>query len=153
MPRITGADSVSAKHMAASACRHTIGGALQNFNLEAVQEFKIQSGSYNAEYGRSAGGQFNMLTKSGTNRWRGSAYGFFRDAALDAKNYFDSERTPFKRNQFGVFGGVRLDHPRQQVEPRFILKNKRSALVLRLPVQLRPDLRTPARPAPSQPMR
>ena len=77
--------------------------------LDSVQEFKIQSGSYNAEYGRSAGGQFNVVTKGGTNAWRGSAYGFFRDETLDARNYFDDPDRPipeFGRQQFGVtFGG------------------------------------------------
>jgi hypothetical protein len=82
--------------------------------LESVQEFKIQSGSYNAEYGRSAGGQFNMVTRGGTNLWGGSAYGFFRDEALDAKNYFDDPARPipeFSRQQFGatVGGPLRRD--------------------------------------------
>ena len=82
--------------------------------LDSVQEFKIQSGSYNAEYGRSAGGQFNVVTKGGTNLWRGSAYGFFRDEALDARNYFDDPTRPipeFSRQQFGttVGGPLRRD--------------------------------------------
>ena len=72
--------------------------------LDSVQEFKIQSGSYNAEYGRSAGGQFNVVTKSGTNAWHGSGYGYFRDESLDARNYFDDPGLPipeFGRQQFG----------------------------------------------------
>jgi hypothetical protein len=77
--------------------------------LDSVQEFKIQSGSYNAEYGRSAGGQFNVVTRGGANAWRGSAYGFFRDESLDARNYFDDPNRPipeFGRQQFGAtFGG------------------------------------------------
>src|SRR5204863_1853175 len=57
----------------------TIGGALPNFNLEAVQEFKIQTMSYKAEFGRSSGGVLSVVTKSGTNDFDGSVYGFFRD--------------------------------------------------------------------------
>jgi hypothetical protein len=83
--------------------------------LDSVQEFKIQSGSYSAEYGRSAGGQFNVVTKGGTNLWRGSAYGFFRDAALDARNYFDDPARPipaFSRQQSGATVGGPLRHDR-----------------------------------------
>ena len=83
--------------------------------LDSVQEFKIQSGSYNAEYGRSAGGQFNMVTKGGTNQWRGSAYGYFRDAALDARNYFDDparDIPDFSRQQFGMTTGGPLRRDR-----------------------------------------
>ncbi|HEY4590327.1 MAG TPA: carboxypeptidase-like regulatory domain-containing protein, partial [Thermoanaerobaculia bacterium] len=57
----------------------TIGGALQNFNLEAVQEFKIQTMQYKAEFGRSSGGVLSVVTKTGTNDFDGSLYGFFRD--------------------------------------------------------------------------
>ena len=82
--------------------------------LDSVQEFKIQSGSYSAEYGRSAGGQFNVVTRGGTNSWRGSAYGFLRDETLDARNYFDDPNRPipeFGRGQFGttVGGPLRRD--------------------------------------------
>ena len=78
-------------------------------SIDSIQEFKVQSSTYSAEFGRSAGGQFNYVTKSGTNAWHGSAYQFHRNAALDAKNFFDDPRreTPkFIRNQFGsTLGG------------------------------------------------
>ena len=48
----------------------------------------MQSSTYSAEFGRSAGGQFNYVTKSGTNAWHGSLYQFHRNAVLDAKNFF-----------------------------------------------------------------
>ncbi len=73
--------------------------------IDSVQEFKVQAANYGAEYGRSAGGQFNFVTKSGTNEWRGSAYEFHRNAALDARNYFDDPARAipeFRRNQFGA---------------------------------------------------
>jgi carboxypeptidase family protein/TonB-dependent receptor-like protein len=74
-------------------------------SVDTVQEFKLQSSTYAAEFGRSAGGQFNFVTKSGTNSWRGSLYEFFRNSALDAKNFFDDNQKPipdFNRNQFGA---------------------------------------------------
>jgi hypothetical protein len=59
-----------------------------------------------AEYGRAGGGVFNVVTKSGTNLFTGSAFEFFRDDRLDGKNYFDDEKPDFRRNQFGgSFGG------------------------------------------------
>src|SRR6266481_3155041 len=59
------------------------------------------SNSFNAEYGRFSGAIVNVITKSGTNQIHGSAYEFLRNEKLDARNYFDTERGAFKRNQFG----------------------------------------------------
>ena len=79
---------------------------------ETVQEFRVETNAYSAEFGRMSGGQINVLTKAGSNEVRGSVYEFHRNDALDAKNYFDvSGKPPFTRNQFGgVMGGpVRRD--------------------------------------------
>ncbi len=57
--------------------------------LDAIQEFKVQSGNYTAEFGRSGGAQINVLLKSGTNQYHGTVYEFFRNRHLDAKNFFD----------------------------------------------------------------
>ncbi len=75
--------------------------------MEAVREFRVESNAYSAEFGRNYGGQINVLTKSGTNTPRGSAYEFHRNDALDARNYFDVAGKPdFTRNQYGgSFGG------------------------------------------------
>ncbi|MGH9160150.1 MAG: TonB-dependent receptor domain-containing protein, partial [Vicinamibacteraceae bacterium] len=77
---------------------------------DAVQEFKVQTNSYAAEYGRSAGGIVNMVIKSGTNQLEGVAYEFLRNSALDANDFFanraGTELGSFKRNQFGgALGG------------------------------------------------
>ena len=70
--------------------------------VESIQEFRVESNAYSAEYGRNFGGQINVLTKSGNNTLRGSAYEFHRNDALDAPNYFDVAGKPdFVRNQFG----------------------------------------------------
>jgi Carboxypeptidase regulatory-like domain/TonB dependent receptor len=70
--------------------------------METVREFRVETNAYSAEFGRNAGGQINVLTKSGSNRFSGSAYEYHRNDALDARNYFDSLGKPeFHRNQFG----------------------------------------------------
>jgi hypothetical protein len=75
--------------------------------LEMVREFRVEANAYGAEYGRNAGGQINVVTKSGTNEFRGSAWEFHRNDALDSRNYFDvGEKPDFRRNQFGfALGG------------------------------------------------
>jgi Carboxypeptidase regulatory-like domain/TonB dependent receptor len=73
---------------------------------ESVQEFRVETNAYGAEFGRMSGGQVNVITKSGGNAMRGSAYEFHRNDALDAPNYFDVGGKPdFTRNQFGVTAG------------------------------------------------
>ena len=88
----------------------TIGGALQNFNLEAVQEFRIQTQQYKAEFGRSTGGVITVVTKTGTNDFGGSVYGFFRDKSLNSETESESRRgrgkQAYDRKQYGIsFGG------------------------------------------------
>jgi hypothetical protein len=76
---------------------------------DALQEFKVQTNSYSAEYGRSNGGVVNMVMRSGTNQFHGVFYEFLRNSKMDANNFFaNSAGVPlpsFKRNQFGVAGG------------------------------------------------
>ncbi len=72
--------------------------------VDAVYEFEILSGSYDASFGRNAGAQVNIVIKSGTNRLHGTAYEFFRNGALDARNFFapaDEPAPKYQRNQFG----------------------------------------------------
>ena len=83
-------------------------------SVDALQEFKVQTGNYSAEYGGNAGANVNMQLRSGTNRFHGSLFEFFRHDKLDARNYF--RPAPFskdllRRNQFGaVFSGpIRRD--------------------------------------------
>jgi carboxypeptidase family protein/TonB-dependent receptor-like protein len=58
-------------------------------SVEAIEEFKIESSTYSAEFGHTGGSQINVVLKSGTNRFHGSAFEFLRNRLLDAKNYFD----------------------------------------------------------------
>src|SRR5262249_8018494 len=94
----------------------TVGGLLQLFPLEAVQEFNFQTQRFKAEYGRSNGGVLSVVTKSGTNTWQGSAFEMFRDKSMNALT--ETEKLPeingtgsavkgdYRQNQFGgSFGG------------------------------------------------
>ena len=81
-----------------------------NPSVDAIQEFKTQTGNYSAEFGSNAGGLVNMVLKSGTNRYHGSAFEFVRNDVFDATNYFTKrlgqKKPPLRRNQFGAtFGG------------------------------------------------
>jgi hypothetical protein len=80
---------------------------------ETIREFRVESNAYSAEFGRNSGGQINVLTKSGTNDFGGSAYLFHRNDALDARNFFDvGEKPDFHRNQFGATLGGPLQENR-----------------------------------------
>ncbi len=72
-------------------------------SLENVQEFRVDSNSYPAEYGTGTGGQVSVVTKSGGNQFHGSVFEYLRNDALDARNWFDrASKSPLKLNQFGA---------------------------------------------------
>src|SRR4030095_15394998 len=73
--------------------------------VEAVREFQVLTNSFSAEYGHHTGGIINAATKSGTNSLHGSVVKSPRDDGLDAKSYFDANKPPFARNQFGYSVG------------------------------------------------
>ena len=73
---------------------------------DAIEEFRVVTNTFDAEYGRNSGAVVNVVTKSGTNDLHGDVYDFFRNTALDARNFFDTTRGNFKQNQFGgTLGG------------------------------------------------
>jgi hypothetical protein len=80
-------------------------------NLDAIDEFRIVTSDFDAEYGEFSGGQISVITKSGTNILHGSAFDFLRNTDLDARNYFSPSRGEYVQNQFGgtVGGPVRRD--------------------------------------------
>jgi len=77
--------------------------------IDALQEFRVQSTNYTAEFGTEAGGQINAVMKSGNNEFHGSAWEFLRNDKLDANNFFNNRtgtpRPPFRRNQYGAAAG------------------------------------------------
>ena len=81
----------------------SVGG--QSFGVDAVREFRVETSSYSAQYGRAAGGVINVVTKSGTNELHGTAFEFLRNDNLDAASWDDNragrDKPEFKRNQFG----------------------------------------------------
>ena len=70
--------------------------------LDSVQEFRMETGVYEAKFGAHAGAEVNMVTKSGTNKVHGSAYEYVRNTDFDARNFFDPSVSPMHRNQFGA---------------------------------------------------
>ncbi|HEY0378636.1 MAG TPA: carboxypeptidase regulatory-like domain-containing protein [Pyrinomonadaceae bacterium] len=77
-------------------------------SLENVQEFRVDSNNFPAEYGTGTGGQINVVTKSGGNQFHGSVFEFLRNDALDAANFFDNaigKKSPLRLNQFGGSAG------------------------------------------------
>ncbi|HXE79261.1 MAG TPA: TonB-dependent receptor [Vicinamibacterales bacterium] len=97
------------------------GSVRATFSQEAVREFQVLAQSYSAEFGKASGGVVNIVTKSGTNVPGGTAFGYFRDDALNAREHFerfdpagrsiDRPKAPFGQQQYGgVFGGpIRRD--------------------------------------------
>ena len=86
------------------------GRAPYQFSVDSVEEFQVNSSSYSAEFGRAGGAVINVVTKSGTNDFHGSAFEFFRDRYLNANTWINNSqnrpRQPFHVNQFGAtFGG------------------------------------------------
>ena len=96
----------------------------QSLGLDGISEYKTMTNSFSAEYGLVMGSQTTIVTKSGTNRFHGDVYDYFRNSVLDARNYFDDlyalptsapgggrRISPFRRNQFGgaVGGPIKKD--------------------------------------------
>ena len=102
-------DGISVNDYANSAPGSTLGVSL---GVDAIQEFSVVSSNYSAAYGLTSGGVINASTKAGSNAFHGTAYEFLRNDKLDARNYVDTVRPPFKRNQFGASlgGPIRKNH-------------------------------------------
>ena len=104
---------------------NAVGGILQNFSMEGIQEFALSTQRFSAANGRSGGALLSIVSKSGTNDFHGSAFGFFRDDALNANapallakqnatlfpDASDAVKPPFSRQQFGgsIGGPIKRD--------------------------------------------
>src|SRR5262249_40639499 len=81
-----------------------ISAAGRLLGIDSIQELSVVTSPFSAEYGRAAGAVISAISKSGGNNWHGSAFEYFRNDALDARNFFDVPtyaKPPFHRNQFG----------------------------------------------------
>jgi hypothetical protein len=92
---------------------NSVNAARSTVSQEAVQEFQVVSNSFAAEFGRASGGIVNVVTKSGTNEFRGNVFGFLRDKSFQARNPFAPIAKPdFRRTQYGVTLGGPFDRDR-----------------------------------------
>ena len=80
-------------------------------NLDSIQDLRVLTSNFDAQYGNFSGGQVVVTTKSGTNQIHGSGFEFLRNTALDARNYFSQDRATYDQNQFGAAlgGPIRKD--------------------------------------------
>jgi Carboxypeptidase regulatory-like domain/TonB dependent receptor len=83
-----------------------------NLGVDSVEQFSVLTSNYPAQYGRSSGGIVAASTRSGSNQLHGSIYEFFRNSALDARNFFDTKKPAFRRNQFGASLGGPIQRDR-----------------------------------------
>src|SRR5213593_950388 len=82
------------------------GASAQLLGVEAVREYNVLEHTYGAEYGKRSGGQVSIVPSSGTNNWHGSLFEYHRNDVLDTRDFFATEKVPFKRHQFGgTIGG------------------------------------------------
>ena len=92
------------------------GGVIYVPSVDSVQEAKIQTNGFTAQYGWSTGNVYNVVTRSGSSSFHGDAFEFLRNDVLDANFYFNNAngipKTPFRRNQFGVVAGGPVYIPR-----------------------------------------
>jgi len=115
--QIPGAEAISVNGARPDQISYNLDGAnnedlMSNTNNpfpfpDALQEFSVQTNSFDAQYGANAGAVVNVVTKSGTNNWHGDAFEFVRNRVFNARNYFANTVDPLKRNQFGgTIGGA-----------------------------------------------
>ena len=120
--QIPGAVAISVNGARPDQIGYNLDGAnnedlMSNTNLpfpfpDALQEFSVQTNSFDAQYGNNAGAVVNVVTKSGTNEWHGDLFEFVRNRVFNATNYFANLKDPLKRNQFGgtVGGPIFKNH-------------------------------------------
>jgi hypothetical protein len=113
-------DGVSANDERLSTAGLALGGGAANFDAsapnlvpsEAIAEFRVVTANADATYGRGSGGQVNVIVRSGSHQRQSSFYEYFRDESLDARNFFATEKLPFRQHLFGASHGGPLRHDR-----------------------------------------
>lgn len=104
------------------------GGTNTLASVDAVQEFRVHTSSYDAEFGRQPGGQISLVTRSGTNAYNGSLFNYFRNEVLDANDWFENKagrpRRALRQNNYGGTFGGRMILPRFGEETPFWFDGK-----------------------------
>lgn len=103
---------------------------------EAIQEFQVMANSYSAEFGRSASGAINILTKSGGNQMHGSGFYFRRDDAFEKPNYFSVAVPPFKIEQYGATVGGPIKHNKLFYFGSWERRNNSRSVQVNIPVSI-----------------
>jgi Carboxypeptidase regulatory-like domain/TonB-dependent Receptor Plug Domain len=138
----------------------TFGTTQSLASVDAVQEFKVQTSSFSAEYGRQPGGQISISTRSGTNQFNGSLFEYFRDDAMDASDWFANRaglpKPPMRQHDFGGTVGGPLQLPGYDGRNRTFFFVSYEGLQLRVPQFQLTNVPTPAlrqaAPAPLRPL-
>ena len=104
---------------------------------ESIQEFQVMANSYSAEFGRSASGAINIVTKSGGNKVRGSAFYFRRDDAFEKPNYFSERVPPFKIQQYGATIGGPVERNKLFYFGSWERRNNDRSVQVNIPVSVR----------------
>lgn len=114
-----------------------LGVATLNYDppVESLEEFNVEVANYKAELGRTGGGYIQMTTRSGTNKFHGSAYEFLRNDAFDARNFFAATKPVLRYNQFGasIGGPIRRDRTFFFFNYEGIRNNRQSTLLASVP--------------------
>lgn len=124
---------------------NAVGGTSGLISVDAMQEFRIQTSTYSAEFGRTPGGQIQIVSRNGKARFEGTAFEYFRNDALDANNWFNNanrlRKAPLRQNDFGIVLGGPIVLPHFGEGGPFFEKSSRTffffsyeGLRLRLPV-------------------
>ncbi|PYU14892.1 MAG: hypothetical protein DMG37_06275, partial [Acidobacteria bacterium] len=100
-------NNITVDNITATDISTTGSSGMGTFSLDAVEEFKLITNNFSAEFGRNGGAQVQLITKGGTNDYHGTAYWFHQNAALNARDFFDTtgKATPFIQNQWGFTAG------------------------------------------------
>ena len=144
------------QYLAGTIPAFTVLGGLNNLvSVDALQEFRVQTSTYDAEFGRMPGAQVSVITRSGTNQYHGNVFNYFRNDALDANDWFANSRSqpkpPLRQNDFGgVIGGPVLRNKTffffsyeglRLRQPQFVISTSPTLAVRQAaPIQLRPFL-------------
>jgi hypothetical protein len=127
----------------------TRGGTTQSdavrhsFSQESIQEFQVLANQYSAEFGRSGSGVINVLTKSGTNTYRGRAFYFLRDDSFDKPNALASGKVPFRTQQWGGTVGGPLRRDRMHFFSTFERRVNDDVVTVLVPAFARPMMKDP----------